>query len=109
MLFRSDVNNAGVFLARADENLRRLGGERLEQRARVFVAAMLAPHHGKDAQLGVARRAAEDFHGVGVFFRREVVLRDEFECDGGFGHEKNLIHLNFATRASISGRISIPI
>ena len=30
--------------------------------------------------------AAEDFHGVGVFLRREVVLRDEFGCDGRFGH-----------------------
>jgi hypothetical protein len=23
---------------------------------------------------------------VGVFFRREIVLRDEFGCDGWFGH-----------------------
>jgi hypothetical protein len=28
---------------------------------------------------------------MGVFVRREVVLRDEFGCDGGFGHFKNLI------------------
>jgi hypothetical protein len=26
---------------------------------------------------------------VGVFFRREVVLRDEFGGDGCFGHGKN--------------------
>jgi hypothetical protein len=49
---------------------------------------MLAPHHGKDAELGVARRAAEDFHGVGVFFRREVVLGNQLWGDGGFGHGK---------------------
>jgi len=86
----ADVNDAGVFLARADKDLRRLGGERLEQRARVFVAAMLAPHDGENAQLGIARlAAAEDEFGVGVFFRREVVFRDEFGGDGGFGHGKN--------------------
>jgi len=87
----ADVNDAGVFLARADEDLRRLGGEGFEQRLGVFVAAMLAPHHGKDAELGVARRAAEDFHGVGVFFRREVVLGNQLWGDGGFGHGKILI------------------
>jgi hypothetical protein len=83
----ADINDAGIFLARADENLRRLGGERLEERARVFVAAMLAPHDGENAQLGVARSAtAEDFPGVGVFFRREVVLGNQLWGDGGFGH-----------------------
>ena len=29
----ADVNDAGVFLARADENFRRLGGKRFQQRA----------------------------------------------------------------------------
>ena len=71
-----------------DEDFRRLGGEGLEQRLGVFVAAMLALHHGKDAQLGVARRAAEDLHGVGVFFRREVVFGNQLWGDGGFGHGK---------------------
>jgi len=83
----ADVNDAGVFLARADQDFRRLGGERLEQRARVFVAAMLAPHHGEDAQLGVARRAAEDLLRLGVFVRREVVLGNQLWGDGGFGHD----------------------
>ena len=84
----ADVNDAGIFLARADEDLGRLGGEGFEQRLGVFVAAMLAPHHGKDAELGVARRATEDFHGVGVFFRREVVLGNQLWGNGGFGHGK---------------------
>jgi hypothetical protein len=82
----ADVNDAGVFLARADQDFWRLGGKRLEQRARVFVAAMLAPHHGEDAQLGVARRAAEDLLRLGVFVRREVVLGNQLWGDGGFGH-----------------------
>ena len=87
----ADVNDAGVFLARADEDFRRLGGEGLEQRLGVFVAAMLAPHHGKDAELGVTRRATEETLDVGILVRREVVLRDKFRCDGGFGHGKNVI------------------
>ncbi len=83
----ADVNDAGVLLARADEDFRRLGRERLQQRTRVFVAAMLAPHDGKNSQLGVARlAAAEDFFGVRVFFRRQIVFGDEFGCDGGFSH-----------------------
>jgi hypothetical protein len=52
---------------------------------------MLAPHHGKDAELGIARRAAEDFHSVGVFFRREVVFGNQLWDDGGFGHGKNYL------------------
>jgi len=84
----ADVNDAGVFLARADKDLGRPGGEGLEQRLGVFVTAMFAPHHGKDAELGVARRAAEDGHGVGVFFLREVVFGNQLWGDGGFGHGK---------------------
>ena len=97
----ADVNDAGVFLARADEDFRRLGGESLKQGLGVFVAAMLAPHHGKDAKLGVARRAAEDFHGVGVFFRREVVLGNQFWGDGGFGHGKNKV-IKFTAKKNLT-------
>src|SRR5208282_6241360 len=57
-----------------------------QQRAGVFVAAMLAPHHRKDAQLGVARLASEDFPGVGVFVRCQVVFGNQLRRDGGFGH-----------------------
>ena len=48
---------------------------------------MLAPHHGKDAQLGVIGRATEDFHGGLKFLGREVVFGNKFGCDGWFGHE----------------------
>jgi len=40
-----DVEDARVFLAGAHQDPGRLGGEGLEQRAGVFVGAMLAPHH----------------------------------------------------------------
>ena len=36
---------------------------------------MLAPHHGKDAELGIGRHAsAEDFLGVDKFFRRADIM-----------------------------------
>jgi hypothetical protein len=38
---------------------------------------------------------------VGVFFRREVVLRDEFGCDGGFGHEIKMLRLNSLPSSSV--------
>ena len=83
------IDDAGVLFTRAHENLRRLGGEGLEQRAGVLVAAMLAPHHGEDAEFGIARHAvAEDDLGIGVFVRREVVFGNQFRGDGGFAHFK---------------------
>ncbi len=43
---------------------------------------MLAPHHREDAQLGVARLAAEDGLELLVFLGREVVLLHQFGSDG---------------------------
>jgi hypothetical protein len=57
---------------------------------------MLAPHDGKNSQLGVARLAsAEDFFGVRVFFRRQIMFGDEFGCDGRFGHGKFWLKIKF--------------
>src|SRR5205814_2818798 len=39
----ADVDDAGIFLARADEDALRLGGKGFEERAGAFVGAMLAP------------------------------------------------------------------
>ena len=41
---------------------------------RVFVGAMLAPHDGEDAELGVVGLAAEDALDALEFLRREAVL-----------------------------------
>src|SRR5208283_1057771 len=56
----ADVNDPGIFLPRPDEDARRFGGKGPEQRAGVLVGAMLAPHDGEDAQLGITRFAAEN-------------------------------------------------
>ena len=70
----ADVNDAGVFLARADEDAGRLGGEGLEERAGVFVGAMLAPHDGENAQFGVTRFASEEGFDLLVLLGSEIVL-----------------------------------
>ena len=41
---------------------------------------MLAPHHGKDTELGEVRLTPEDFLDPLEFFRRETVLFDQFGC-----------------------------
>ena len=46
----ADVDDAGI-LARALQHPRRFGRQAAQMRARRFVGAMLAPHHGKDAKL----------------------------------------------------------
>ncbi len=65
----ADVDDAGIFFARADENFGRLGREGFQQRPSVFVGTMLAPHHGEDSQFGVARIASEDFFDLRKFLR----------------------------------------
>jgi len=46
---------------------------------------MLAPHYGKDAELGEVRLAPEDFLDPLEFFRRKAVLLDQFGCDNWLG------------------------
>ncbi len=84
----ADVNDAGVLLPCTDEDFFGPSGKGFEQRARVFVTAMLAPHDREDAQLGIARHAAEETLDVGILLRREVVFGNQFGGDGGFGHLK---------------------
>ena len=54
----ADSDDAGV-LARPLHHVFAGGRELLQMNARAFVGAVLAPHHAENAQLGVARLAAE--------------------------------------------------
>ena len=81
------VDHAGIFLASGDDDLGRLGGERLEQQPCVFVGAMLAPHHGKDAQLGEVGFAAEHPEDAIVLLRGDAVFLDDFRGDLGLWHQ----------------------
>ena len=84
----AEVDDAGV-LAGALDHLLAGGRQRAQPDARGFVGAVLAPHDGKDAELGVARLAAEDFQEPLVFARRQPVLGDDLgrdlETAFGFG------------------------
>src|SRR5579859_2672099 len=108
----ADVNDAGVFLTRADKDFLRPGREGFKQRARVFIAAMLAPHHREDAQLGVARFAAQQIKDFLILVRREVVLSNQFGGDRGFGHGQILQAASatvlFSSAAMMLSRIHLP-
>ena len=87
----ADVDNAGIF-AGADEDSGVFSGELLEVEAGAFVGAMLAPHDGEDAFLGLIGVAAEDGAGFGEFRIGELahglwagepsVYQDGVECRG---------------------------
>src|SRR5262245_12494646 len=83
----ADVDNAGVFLTRADEDALRSRRKGFEERACVFVGAMLAPHDRENSQLRVIRIASEDFPDALVFLRCQAMFLDQFWSDGGFGHQ----------------------
>src|SRR6476646_4072618 len=46
---------------------------------------MLAPHHGKDAELRKVRLAPKNFLNLLEFFRRKAVLFDQFGCNNWIG------------------------
>src|SRR5579863_8665456 len=50
--------------------------------ARGLVGAVLAPHDREDAEFGIARFAAEQRLDFAVLGLGELVLGDEFGCDG---------------------------
>ena len=81
------VDYAGVFLAGGDDDLGRPGGEGLEQGPGVLVGAMLAPHHGENAQLGEVRLAAENLEDAFVFLRSDAVFLDDPRVDLRLGHQ----------------------
>jgi hypothetical protein len=46
-----------------------------------FVGAVLAPHHGEDAELGDVGIAAEDFLDAGIFVAGDTVFGGDFGSD----------------------------
>ena len=83
----ADVDHAGIF-ARPLDHPGRLGGQRAQMDFRRFVRAVLVPHRREDAELGEARRAADEFFEARVLVRLEAVLGDQLGRDGRFvgGH-----------------------
>ena len=79
----ADIDDAGI-LARALDHPGRLGRQRAQMDLRGFVRAVLVPHRREDAELGEARRAADQLEDALVLVRLEAVLGDQFRRDGGF-------------------------
>ena len=75
----TNVDHACIFFPGFDQNIPAGRGKLLQFFPRIFVGAMLAPHHGKDAELGKVRLALEDFLNPLEFFGRKAVLFDQFE------------------------------
>ena len=74
----ADVDHAGVFFARPNENVRAGCRKFFQLAPRVFVGTMLAPHDRENSQLGEIRLAAENFLDAFVFFRRETMFAHHF-------------------------------
>ena len=94
----ADIDHAGI-LARALDHPGRLGGQLPQMGAGGFVGAMLAPHHGEDAQLHQIGVAAQQALDAGIFLVREAMLADQFGRDGG--HDRASIKLWNRARPSV--------
>ena len=70
----ADIDDAGIFFAGLDENVRPGCRKFLQLSPRIFVGTMLAPHDGKNSELGEIRLAAENFFDALVLFRRESMF-----------------------------------
>ena len=76
----ADVDCAGV-LARPLHHEFALRWQLPQMTARRFVGAMLRPHHGEHAELGVSRGAADDLFDLAVLIGRESVRAGQLEID----------------------------
>ena len=79
----ADVDDAGIFLPRFNEDARAGDGEFFQLELGVFVGAMLTPHDGKNTEFGEVRLASEDRFDAFVFVGRDAVFGDDFGCDVG--------------------------
>ena len=74
----ADVHGAGVLLAGADQDLGTLAGKAAEERARVLVAAVLAPHAADDSELDGVGRSVQQVGGEVVFVAGEGDFAEDF-------------------------------
>ena len=82
----ADIDHPGIF-PRPLDHPGGLCGQGFQVQPRGFIRAMLVPHGGKNAKLGEAGGAADQFQQALVFIRLQAVLGDKGGGDGGFwGH-----------------------
>ena len=78
----ADIDDAGV-LPGALHHQFAARGQLLEMNARTLIRAVLAPHHGEDAEFGVSGLAAQDIDHLLILAGRELMLGDDFGGEGG--------------------------
>ena len=83
----TDIDDPGVFFARFDEDGGAGGGEFFQLTLGVFIGAMLAPHHGENAEFGEVGIATEDGLDAGKFVGCEAMFGNQFGCKSGLGHK----------------------
>src|ERR1035438_4230595 len=82
----ADIDDAGVFAGALHHQLA-ARGQLLEMHARALIGAVLAPHDGEDAELGVGGLAAQDIDHLLILGGRELMLGDDFGGESG-AHER---------------------
>src|SRR5215831_10176202 len=73
----ADIDNSGIF-AGALQNSGSLRWKTPQMDARTLVAAVFAPHHAEDAELGEVRFALQNVDNLLVFAFRQAVLAENF-------------------------------
>src|SRR5205807_373864 len=86
----ADIYRTGV-LARPLQDTWPRGGEALEQRLGVLVAAVLRPHGAEHTQLNRVRRAAEPGHDGLILLARQRHLAEDGIGDRAVGHQRSAI------------------
>src|SRR5437588_4194217 len=81
----ANIHNAGIFFTGLDQNIWSARWKFPQFFSRIFVRAVLAPHHGKDSELGEVRFTPENFLDALEFFRSQAVLRHQLGSDGWIG------------------------
>src|ERR1044072_9571670 len=81
----TDLDDTGIFFARFHQSVRAGRREFFQLAPRVFVRAVLAPHHRENSQLSEIRFAPKNFSDAVKFFRRKSMLFDEFRRNHRIG------------------------
>src|SRR6266481_2025755 len=100
----ANIDHPGVFFARFHQNVRAGRRKFFQLAPRIFIRAMLAPHHRENSQLSEIWFAPKNFSYAIKFFRRKTLLFNKFRSYDGVGIGVRLTHRQThvnASRASV--------
>src|SRR5437867_8275338 len=81
----ADIDHARIFFAGLDQNVWTGGGKFPQFFPRIFIRAMLTPHHGENSELGEIRLATQDFLDPFKLLGSQTVSFDQLWCDHWIG------------------------